>query len=604
MNCNLCNIHCPSSYQYDQHMQGRKHAERVKLGYATSSGGGRGVCFYWEKGTCYKGNACTFLHTTTNAGGDSAIPSTSTPSSSRGVCFYWEKGSCYKGSACTFLHTNTNTNAGGADSEPSSAPAFTNNTNNAKKRDSSYYCQPTTSNLITPNKPEDEFVAHILLCKGQEEEKDEDSDDKAGLAPIFQMKKTPPKKTTEPASRFPEIYRNAFYRKRNVNLYIREDVGVVFEFAYNTTIIQAVKDHIKGRMWNPTMKCWTCPLESLPDAIALYEHMGREVDESLHQRAEQLTQSLGFASSDSIQMSIQLVANSSSDSNAAGSTPDAMTATTIGSVLIKFLYDANIVASVKNVSPLQRSYNPASKIWTVDILALPELLEHLEPLGYKPNQQMQKLVTACKTVQDLLCRALQQQHEKTEEEDETQTELEAAVKALVTSVNKAKSTTKKVDRSACGQAKRQKLLTTSQRKWARKSRGEWDSDDDDFSDYDFSDEDDGGFDFAYLRRCLQRDRQTTKPPPTDCDCGQAWRQVGGRHVCRYFGTFHCNDCGNRWTSAYCWKGEKQACRKCNRESLPFQKDALDGRPPVGGGGSHDSSRCAMCRRLGYDCSNG
>ena len=30
MHCSLCNVYCPSSYQYDEHIQGRKHAERLK----------------------------------------------------------------------------------------------------------------------------------------------------------------------------------------------------------------------------------------------------------------------------------------------------------------------------------------------------------------------------------------------------------------------------------------------------------------------------------------------------------------------------------------------------------------------------------------------
>ena len=48
----------------------------------------------------------------------------------------------------------------------------------------------------------------------------------------------------------------------------------------------------------------------------------------------------------------------------------------------------------------------------------------------------------------------------------------------------------------------------------------------------------------------------------------------------------------------------QACRKCNTEGLPVKMDLLDGRPPIGSGvgGAHDSARCAICRRRGYDCS--
>lgn len=490
------------------------------------------------------------------------------------MCFYWGKGTCYKGSACTFLHTKVG--------ESRSTTAFT----IVKKREHSY-CESTT-NLITPYKapePGEAFVADILLCKGGGKE-----DSEAGLAPMYR-KKTPSKKE----SHFPEVYRNGFHRKRNVNLFIQKDVGVVFEFAYDTTIIQAIKTQIKGRTWNPGMKCWTCPLESLPDAVALYEHMGREVDNTLQQRANELTQSLGSAS-DSIQMSIQLKLPSESTS----AETNTGTATTIGSVLVKFLYDADIVASLKQLSPLQRTYDPITKIWTLDVLALPELLDHLQPHGYTPNQQMQDMATCFKKAQELLCSVLEK------EEEETQTELETTVKELAGLVHNAKGNATKVDRSGCGQAKRRKLLTISQRKWSRKTiSDELNSGEEEGSDCEYGNNDDYfddiGFDYGSLRCSLQRERTTR--PPADCDCGQPWRQMTGRHVCRYFGTFRCDDCGSQWTSAYCWKGEKQACRGCNRESLPFKKEQLDGRPPVrDGGGAHDSTRCAVCRRLGYDCS--
>lgn len=529
MNCSLCNIHCPSSYQYEEHLRGRKHAERLR---GKTQSKGQGVCFYWENSTCYKGDNCTFLHTT-------------------------------RETKSTF--------------------------SSGKKRDSSY-CKHT-SNPITPYQaPEpadDEFEADILLCKSVK--KVHEIDPETGLAPIFQKKPSPKRKKE---SRFPEVYRNAFHRKRNVNLYIQKDLGVVFEFAYDTTIIQAIKTQIKGRAWNPGMKCWTCPLESLPDAIALYAFMGRQVDESLHERAKELTESLGSSSSDSIQMSFQL----SSEANSA----------TIGQILVKFLYDADIVAALKKLSPLQRSYEPSSRIWTVDLLALPELLEHLHGLDYNPSDKLQEVAKSCETVQQLLGDMLPQ-----EEKDNTldngkgdaQTELEAAVKELVRQVNQAKGNATKVNRSNCGEAKRRKLLTKAQRKWARKKSGDWDSEFEDyFSDDDSEVEDDDyGFDVGrWSRTSLRR----TAEPPVDCDCGQPYLQVGRRHVCRYFGTFDCGGCGNRWTSAYCWKGEKQACRGCNRESYPSKKEKLDGRPPVAGfGGGHDSSRCAMCHKLGYDCSD-
>ena len=91
--------------------------------------------------------------------------------------------------------------------------------------------------------------------------------------------------------------------------------------------------------------------------------------------------------------------------------------------------------------------------------------------------------------------------------------------------------------------------------------------------------------------------------PTDCDCGRPEIRHRGVHTCRYFGTFACHVCGNNWTSAYCWKGEKQACRCCEAKSLPIETRPLERGLGVVGGGEHDSARCGRCRSLGYNCNS-
>ena len=91
--------------------------------------------------------------------------------------------------------------------------------------------------------------------------------------------------------------------------------------------------------------------------------------------------------------------------------------------------------------------------------------------------------------------------------------------------------------------------------------------------------------------------------PADCDCGHPHRLIGGRHCCQYYGSFKCSQCHNPWTSAYTWKGEKQACRNCNVEMMPWKTDQLECRLSMSTiSGAHDCARYAMCRKLGYDCS--
>ena len=83
-------------------------------------------------------------------------------------------------------------------------------------------------------------------------------------------------KKDEPAAAalppLPAQYRDLLKRKRDVNLYIANG-KVVWQFNYDAKVIDAVKTHIKGRRWEPSLGvkgCWTCPIESLPEAVALY----------------------------------------------------------------------------------------------------------------------------------------------------------------------------------------------------------------------------------------------------------------------------------------------------------------------------------------------
>lgn len=167
-----------------------------------------------------------------------------------------------------------------------------------------------------------------------------------------------------------------------------------------------------------------------------------------------------------------------------------------------------------------------------------------------------------------------------------------------------------IDQSDCGEAKRRKI-TAQQKSWARGGDGGiyGDGYDDD------SDDDDGDLlnwvsglymrahqSLAARRGQASRGASGAGAVPADCDCGNPFKRVGGRHVCRYFGYFNCGSCGNRWTSAYTWKGERQACRGCNKESAPYKTEQLDGRAGMGNGKPHDSARCSMCRQLGRDCS--
>lgn len=183
---------------------------------------------------------------------------------------------------------------------------------------------------------------------------------------------------------------------------------------------------------------------------------------------------------------------------------------------------------------------------------------------------------------------------------------------LVGQANDSNSHSPSIDVSSCGTFKQQKIAETSN-SYSKSSYLDNLDDDDDDKD---NDNESGYYDGimnepnTYMKNYRIRSGPRSSTTGTvqnvvlDCDCGQPWKMSGGRHTCRYFGTFHCSGCSNRWTSAYCWKREKQACKSCNEESFPIRKDKLDGRPPRGESTEgHDSRRCGRCRSLGYNCSS-
>lgn len=72
---------------------------------------------------------------------------------------------------------------------------------------------------------------------------------------------------------------------------------------------------------------------------------------------------------------------------------------TLGKVHVKFMSNAKFVDAIKNLPPSQRSFHPTLKVWPIDLLALPDLLEHLLLLGYAPS--CDKVKASCAS-----CRAI------------------------------------------------------------------------------------------------------------------------------------------------------------------------------------------------------
>jgi hypothetical protein len=97
--------------------------------------------------------------------------------------------------------------------------------------------------------------------------------------------------------------------------------------------------------------------------------------------------------SDAVKLTVTLLAATS------GVDPDV-----IGRIVCSFEYDTDVVSALKQLAPTQRSYNPTTHDWPIDLLALPELLVHLaaEPLGYRPSAKLTKFAGVCGRLEELL----------------------------------------------------------------------------------------------------------------------------------------------------------------------------------------------------------
>jgi len=208
---------------------------------------------------------------------------------------------------------------------------------------------------------------------------------------------------------------------------------------------------------------------------------------------------------------------------------------------VQFLYDPLLVEIVKRIHPKRRNYNANSRNWDVSCKALPELMENL-------HEEFPDIIVPYKL--DNLIRKI----ELEEEEENARSEEEDYIKKEGS--NKRSSS---------------------------------------YHESDYSSERNSSHSHNFSPKKI-------KAEEVKCNCGKPRSKIDGVHICRYYGSFHCPRCSNRWTSAYTWEGESQACRECSLESFPIEKRPLEKLAKSNISGAHDCSRCSMCKRKGRDCS--
>ena len=666
--CETCKVGAYGS-AFDQHMAGKKHAAAAARVRATSHvrrlptggfGGGVGgaaqptrACFAFQRGQCCT-SSCTYRHVLpaarnplrpgaqqvtapalqkrkrnancgvcggdgewcSDCGGGGADSPPQNPD--RAPCFaYRDSGRCPKGASCTFAHPRPGANVNvAAASVPASATAAVVGRGSGltpQQREAIEWNKAAAqmrrrssagaAAAATPSQAQ----RHIAVAT-------------AAAAPAaceacdFTLLRPPPVPSELPAG-----LRGILKRTQLVSLSVRNEEVMFQPGKYNGTVIAAIKEMVPNRSYSPADKSWRAPVESLPAAVALFEHMGRAADASVKQRAAAIT--AAGADCPRIKLALQLEL-----------TPEALAASvddiSLGKVTVGFDYDADIVAAIKSLPPWQRAYHPPTRTWPVELLALPALLEALAPLCTgAPSARLQAVAAACTQLSRLIFSTstpVVDVPAASGGDDAGATiaaaaaagddgvELQRVLKELLGGLRSERRAQQlqggmqrsRVDRSDCGVGPKQRRLTDQQVLWgsglAGGGGGMYEDMYDDMVDLGP----------AYLPALLSRSRAATtaRAPPADCDCGRPDERIGGRHCCKYFGTFRCGGpggCGNGWTSANTWKGEGQDCRKCgNKNVMPESTRPLERGLGVGGNsnGPHDFARCSMCRRLGYDCS--
>jgi len=79
---------------------GRGMTQNIAMLRNDEAGAGRGVCFSWQRGECFRGESCKFEH--------SGNPMYSQhPEKNTGLCYLWQEGKCNMGKFCKFYHFPT-----------------------------------------------------------------------------------------------------------------------------------------------------------------------------------------------------------------------------------------------------------------------------------------------------------------------------------------------------------------------------------------------------------------------------------------------------------------------------------------------------------------
>ncbi|KAL3913128.1 MAG: hypothetical protein SGARI_000812 [Bacillariaceae sp.] len=212
--------------------------------------------------------------------------------------------------------------------------------------------------------------------------------------------------------------------------------------------------------------------------------MGRTPDPELVERAKTIQESYqGTLASDAIRIVVKFDVKEGGGDDGGDNSSQQQPMISFGSADFSFYYDADIIVALKMVPPSLRTYDPATKIWSVELLALPHALEYLTEIGYTSPPP------ALKEISEHLAELDAAVHDKMNGDDDTSNDTTASSQQLDQKNNTLQNTTKKIvtilkqsnkaeesqsiDRSDYGQAK-QRRLTLSQIEYSMRYNNDYD----------------------------------------------------------------------------------------------------------------------------------